>query len=263
LFTPDFTELMNLRCFLCSLKRAVLVLASLLFNEHAACGQAENRWEIGGGMGVVGYLGDLNQQDLLSKEFNFSYHGFIRKYIGTGNFALRYNLQFGKLSGRDSHYPNRASRNLSIDTRFFENALLIEWDYFDINPIYYRQYYGYQPVYTPFFFAGPAVVYTNPRPNFDLTYSPYAAVLEGIEHDRNARYAHWNLAFVFGGGMKFDLSPSVNLGLEASFRVATSDYIDGISRAGNSNRNDAYQLLSLTGTYRLGLKQRNIRRKWR
>lgn len=239
------------------------MLALLLSIKHAACGQAEGRWEIGGGLGAVGYLGDLNQRDLLSKEFNFSYHGFIRKYISTGNFALRYNLQFGKFSGRDSHYPNRASRNLSIDTRFIENAFLVEWDYFNINPIYYRQYYGYQPVYTPYFFAGPAAVYTNPRPNFDLTYSPYAIILEGIEHDRNAQYTHWHLAFAFGGGMKFDLSPSVNIGLEASFRVARSDYLDGVSRAGNPNRNDAYQLLTLTGTYRFGLKQRNIRRKWR
>ena len=139
MFTHDLTELMNLCCFLCSLRRAVWILALLLLNEHAVCGQVESRWEIGGGMGVVGYLGDLNQQDLLSKEFNFSYHGFIRKYLGTGNFALRYNLQFGKFSSRDSHYPNGASRNLSIHTRFVENAFLIEWDYFNINPIYYRQ----------------------------------------------------------------------------------------------------------------------------
>ncbi|NBB21838.1 outer membrane beta-barrel protein [Runella sp. CRIBMP] len=245
------------------LGRAVWILALLLLDSHAACGQAESRWEIGGCLGAVGYLGDLNQQDLMSKEFNFSYQGFVRKYINTSNFAFRYNLQVGKFSGRDSNYPNRASRNLSIDTRFVENAFLIEWDYFDINPIYYRQYYGYQPVYTPYFFAGPTVVYTNPRPDFTQTYSPYATILEGIEHDKNARYAHWHLAFAFGGGMKFDLSPSVNLGIEASFRIATSDYVDGISKAGNPNRNDGYQLITMTGTYRLGIRRKSIRRKWR
>jgi hypothetical protein len=52
---------------------------------------AQPRWEAGVGVGGVGYLGDLNKQDLLSKEFHAGISGHVRKYLNDFS-ALCYNF---------------------------------------------------------------------------------------------------------------------------------------------------------------------------
>lgn len=222
---------------------------------------AQSRWEVGAGIGGVGYLGDLNKQGLLSKEFHAGMSGHVRKYINDF-VALRYNFQVGKLCGRDSHYPDRRSRNLMFESRFMENALLVEWDFYNMNPLFYRQRYGFQSIFSPYFFMGIAFIYNNPKPNFKDTQTPYAWIREGIETDRNAQYRHTHIVFPIGMGIKYDLSPEWIVGFEVTLRIATTDYLDGISYSGNSKRNDAYQMANLHLIRRLGLSSMKIRRKW-
>ncbi|MEI7583317.1 DUF6089 family protein [Runella sp.] len=219
---------------------------------------AQSRWEAGVGVGGVGYL---NKQDLLSKEFHAGISGHVRKYLNDF-IALCYNFQVGRLCGRDSHYPDRRSRNLMFESRFMENALLVEWDFYNINPVFYRQRYGFQSIFSPYFFTGIALIYNNPEPTFKDTQTPYTWIQEGIDIDQNARYPHSHIAFPIGAGIKYDLSPEWTLGLEITFRIATTDYLDGISYSGNPKRNDAYQMANLHLTRRLGLSAMKIRRKW-
>jgi hypothetical protein len=224
-------------------------------------GQQAHRWEVGSGIGASGYLGDLNKSDLWSKEFHLSNQFFVRKYIGDF-FAFRYNFQFGHLSGRDSYYTDRVSRNLSVQTIFIENTLLVEWDFNDMNPLNYRQRYGSEIVWSPYFFAGIGTVYTNPKVNFDESETQYTSIREGIEYDRNAQYSRHHVILPFGGGLKCDISPDWCIGIEATFRIAMDDYVDGVSRAANSSRTDGYQMGTLTITRRIGMNRFKIRRKW-
>ncbi|MFN4146121.1 MAG: DUF6089 family protein [Runella sp.] len=224
-------------------------------------GQTSPRWEISGGVGAVGYLGDLNQNRFWSRAFRSGAHAEAKRYLNDF-LALRYRFQVGQFCGKDSYYPNRQSRNLSVEPLFIENALLLDWDWYNLNPLFYRQRYSAQAVFSPYLFTGIAVVYANPKPTFDQTLTPYTWIREGIAQDQNARYSKMHVAFPLGGGIKYDLSPDWIISAEASIRLTTTDYLDGVSMAGNPDRTDSYQMGTLTLTKRLGLKKKNIRKKW-
>ncbi len=209
------------------------------------------RWEIGGSLNGVGYLGDLNKNDLISKEFHLGYSSYIRHYV-SDYFAIRSSLMMGEISGSDVHYSSRASRNLTMSSPLVELAAVVEWDLNDMNPEYYRYKYKLRGISTPYFFAGVGGVYTNPSVNYSETTSPYTTTLEGIKRDENAIRSKYNVVFPFGFGYKFDLNPCWGLAVEAAFRISTTDYLDGVSYAGNPNKPDAYQVLSFSVMHRLG-----------
>ncbi|AYQ36085.1 DUF6089 family protein [Runella sp. SP2] len=238
-----------------------VISALLLLSARAAFCQSMHRWEVGIGTGTVGYLGDLNRHDLWPREFRPSVNLYARKYIGDV-VALRYNVQGGQFWGRDKHYPTRLSRNLTLETNFVENSLLLEWDFYNMNPIFYRQQNGFQSFFSPYFFSGISVVYAKPQINFDESQTPYTWIREGIAIDRAANYSAFHLSFPVGLGIKYDVSPEWIVGLEASFRLSTSDYLDGVSYAGNAKKNDAYQVATFNITRRLGLYKMRIRRRW-
>ena len=223
----------------------------LLVSFLAANGQPRHRWEAGGGLGALGYLGDLNREGLISRELKPALSLFLRHSV-SDHFSLKANLMMGKISGHDSNYPSRASRNLSMSSPLVESSLVVEWDMFDMNPDYYRYSYNYENAYTPYFFGGIGVAYTNPSVDFSETQTPYAYIREGISRDAVANYSKYNVVFPLGAGIKYDLNPCAGLALEVAFRITMTDYLDGVSQAGNSRKTDAYQLVTLKYMHRLG-----------
>ena len=228
----------------------ILVLF-LLVSFLAANGQLRHRWEAGGGLSALGYLGDLNREGLISREFKPALSLFLRHSVGD-HLSLKANMMLGKISGQDSNYPSRASRNLSMSSPLVEGSLMLEWDMFEMNPDYYRYSYNYENAYTPYFFGGIGLAYTNPSVDFSETQTPYAYIREGISRDAVANYSKYNVVFPLGAGIKYDLNPCAGLALEVAFRITMTDYLDGVSEAGNSRRPDAYQMVTFKYMHRLG-----------
>jgi len=239
----------------------LFISALFLIVPRVSFCQSMDRWEVGIGTGTVGYLGDLNRHDLWPKEFRPSINLYARKYLGDV-VALRYNVQGGQFWGRDSHYPSRLSRNLTLEAKFVENSLLVEWDFYNMNPVFYRQQHGFQSFFSPYFFTGISVVYVNPNVDYDATQTPYTWVREGIAIDRSSQSGPLHFVIPVGLGVKYDLSPEWIIGVEASFRLSRSDYLDGVSYAGNPTKNDAYEVATFNITRRLGLYKMRVRRRW-
>ena len=225
---------------------SALFLLTLFSSLYA---QPKRRWEAGIGLGVAGYLGDLNRSDLLPREYNLAVSAFARHYIAD-NLALRLNVATSRLSGSDLHYNDRLSRNLTMTAPLFESSLVLEWDMSDINPEYYR--YSEENGYTPYFFGGIGLVYANPTVNYSETQTPYEWMRDGIRRDREAQYAKTHLVFPLGAGFKYDLGPCSGLAVEVSFQLTMTDYLDGVSHGGNAKRMDSYQLISFKYMHRLG-----------
>lgn len=55
-----------------------------------------------------------------------------------------------------------------------------------------------------------------------------------------------------GLGIKYAMNHNFNLSLEAGYRKVFTDYLDGISKLANPNRNDIYLISALTLTKEFG-----------
>ena len=229
-----------------------LLASFLMMLSPVIHAQKQARWEAGGSFGFAGYLGDLNRSDLISKEFNFAFHGFGRRYI-SDQFAVKAGLTLSQISGSDLHYEERKPRNFSMSAPLAEASLMLEWDAFDCDPSYYP--HNRNGGFSPYFFAGVAAVYTKPRVNFQETTSQNPDVLKGIVRDENTHFSYFNVAIPLGFGMKYNLNRRWVVSVETTYRLTFTDYLDCVSFSGNPNKTDAYQTFTFTVARRLGRAQ--------
>ena len=102
---------------------------SLLFGFNTAYSQqVHQRWEVGGGLGLSGYLGDLNQSDFFSKEPKLS-GGVFGRYHFNRSWALRGALTFGKLSGNDANFDDRKARGFKKSSSLTDLSAIVEYDF--------------------------------------------------------------------------------------------------------------------------------------
>lgn len=220
---------------------------------------SQERIEFGGFVGGSGYLGDLNKSDWFSKEPKVGLGGLVR-YNASDFLAVRASLLFGYLSGRDSHYEDRAFRNFSTQSPISEITLQTE---LHILPLVQpRLPRFFQSTFSPFLFVGIGGAYTRPAPDLENMIVSKPEFVRGAEIDKNTAYSPYHLVVPFGMGLKYRPYIQWTLTLEAGFRLTFSDYLDGISHAANPEKTDRYQFWGLTVAYRLpkrmvGFRNRN------
>lgn len=219
----------------------------------------QERLEFGGFLGGSGYLGDLNKSDWISKEPKVGLGSLVR-YNVSDFLAVRASLLFGHLSGRDSHYEDRAFRNFSTQSPISEMAFQAELHVLPL--IQPRLPRFFQSTFSPFIFVGLGGAYTRPAPDLENMIVSKPEFVIGAEIDQNVVYSHYHVIVPFGMGIKYRPHIHWTLTLEAGFRLTFSDYLDGISYAANPDKTDRYQFWGLTVAYRLpkrvvGFRNRN------
>jgi hypothetical protein len=118
-------------------------------------------------------------------------------------------------------------RNLSFKTTIYEAALLGEFDY--LNWIFKKDL----PL-TPYVIFGTGIFRFNPTTidrNGNKVYLHGLGTegqLLGNPRYNYRKYSLIQINFQIGGGIKFNLSERLNLGIELSMRRLTTDYIDDI-----------------------------------
>ncbi len=203
--------------------------------------------EVGGFLGGSGYLGDLNKSDWASKEPKAAF-GFLARYNLSDYIALRASFLHGQLSGRDSHYADRAFRNFSTSSPVNELTLQAEWHVWPL--IQPRIAHFFKPSFSPFLFVGLGIAITNPRPDMENMLVEKPEFVKGAEIDRNAAFSPFHGTIPFGAGLKYRPHYQWTFTLEAGFRLTFSDYLDGISFAANPGKSDRYQFWGATVAYR-------------
>lgn len=221
--------------------------------------EGQDRLEVGSFWGGAGYLGDLNKSDWISKEPKAAI-GFLARYNVSDHIALRASFLHGKLSGRDSHYPDRAFRNFTTNSSINELALQAEWHLWPL--IQPRISHFFKPSFSPFLFVGLGMAITNPKPDLENMIIEKPEFVKGVEIDRNAGFIPFHSTIPFGAGFKYRPHYQWTFTLEAGFRLTFSDYLDGISFAANPEKSDRYQFWGATVAYRFrrqpfGFKKRN------
>ena len=178
--------------------------------------------EIGSWLGVGYYFGDLNT------EFDLSKPGLAGGIIGRYNFNSRISLRLGgnfaqlRADDLDSDNDFERRRGINLTNNIFEIAGLVELNFF---PYIHGSPENYV---TPYMFLGGSTSFHNPKATYDGT--TYILRDLGTEGQLpGEEYATNVFAFLFGGGLKMDLSEDWSINFEMTFRRVFTDYLDDVS----------------------------------
>lgn len=201
-------------------------------NLHA---QISQHTEIGGGLGVFNYTGDLvRTYDLTTSKpaATLFYRSNISRVI-----SFRTSLTGGQLAASDKNDPIDAfatKRAASFDLFLLELSGAFEYHFLDWRDDKRKLRF------TPYLFTGVAL--------FGIAGTPA----------KTASYSNVQLSIPIGGGMKYVLNPRYYLSFEIGIRKTFFDYLDNVSdgnptvknyQYGNPNDNDNYFFTGITLTY--------------
>lgn len=209
------------------LKRFILSLFLLL--PFCVNAQQQTHHEIGIMAGVSNYYGDL-QPKLFSTNGLHPVGGIVYKYFMNPHFGLRFGASYTSLSAADSesNIPVNRARNLSFATHLFEMHGALEINMLPIEILEMKV--------TPYVFGGISAFYFNPFAEDDngnkVFLRPLSTEGQGlpIYPDRKP-YSNINMAFPFGGGMKFFVGKTLMFTTELGFRYTNTDYLDDVSKS--------------------------------
>lgn len=250
--------------------------------------QTPQRWEVGGGVGVSSYQGDLDKflVNFAQRQVNPAFSLHLRRYAGN-LFAVRGSVLGGRLSGDERNFPEpswRSERGLTFHSMLWEAKAGVEFyplgqyvehfidDERQPSPAYDRIRnfrvrangdtlisQARRRKIAPYIFLGAGATYTNPHVNWNESGdggNP-AIPTELLLRDQNAQARRVSAVLPVGAGIRIPLSQKALLGIEGTFHHAFSDYVDGVSHAGNPNKNDWYFIGQVTFSWPIGQSDRD------
>ncbi len=196
---------------------------------YAALVDAQNL-EVGLFTGFANYQGDLAEDPVEIGETSLSFGAFARYHV-SARFKIKGSAYYGLVSGSDANSTGmRRDRGWSFKSNLVEVSAMGEF-----HPLG-RDRYAYGGV-------------------FKASVSPYVAtglgfvkidseVLVTDPADANrfpeAGARSTTLAVPFLVGIRLDAYEAVSLGFEWGWRATFNDYIDGVKKNGNPDKNDWY-----------------------
>ncbi|MFM7429491.1 MAG: DUF6089 family protein [Flammeovirgaceae bacterium] len=214
---------------------ANIFLTFALLSASDVLSQISQRSEIGGGIGVFNYTGDLvRTYDLTTSKpaATLFYRSNISRVI-----SFRTALTAGQIAASDTNNPidpAAIKRNASFELFLMELSSTFEYHFLDWRDDKRRLRF------TPYLFTGIA--------------------LFGISgtQTKPAEYSNVQLSIPIGGGMKYVLNPKYYIAFEFGIRKTFFDYLDNVSQGdaslknyqyGNPNDFDNYFFTGITLTY--------------
>lgn len=192
----------------------------------------EYRAEIGGGIGVVSYVGDFNGNLFKNMQPMFTLLG---RYKFNPRMALALNVSYGKIKGSsknaETYYP--LSEDVDFNHGLLDAGLRYEYNFWPFGTG--REYRGAQKL-TPYIYIGLGATFAKP---------------EKTEVALN---------FPIGAGVKYKVGERWNLALEWTMHFTTSDLLDGvkdpygIKSSGLFKNTDGYSHLRMSLTYDIWAK---------
>lgn len=210
------------------IKNLVISLACAMPSMCLAQSDYQYRMEIGAGVGVVTYQGDLGGS--LTKNMQPMASVVLRRVFNP-YMALKFSAAYGKLKGSsadsNTYYPDYAASQYRFNKTLVDAGVTYEYNFW---PYGTGQDYRGAKRFTPFIFAG-----------------------------LGATYAGGNSAFTanvpIGFGVKYKAGKRMNVALEWAEHFSMSDKLDGvkdpygIKSSGLFKNTDCYSAIQLTLTY--------------
>lgn len=200
----------------------------------------ENLFEVGAILGGSAIGGDLVKSDLGSiNEVNLVYGLMVRRYFHT-NVAARLSVVHTKLTSQAQQFDRFGSQTLRSETPLTEVSIDGMYDILG----HQRDWLSKSGGISPYVYLGFGLSFTNPK----LIYS---FENDNLDSDQNAGFSKTRIVVPFGIGGRWNFSEKGTLVLEIGARPTFSDYLDGVSIAGNPNKNDWYGVGGIQFWYKL------------
>jgi len=207
-----------------------LWLITLIFATTSIQAQREAtvyEGELGLTLGAAHYFGDLNNKAAFNRP-KLTIGAFYRKQVGD-YVGVRLGFHFAQLGYSDIYSKNeyQLRRNLSFNSKIWELAVQGDFNFFRFEP-------GNPDfIFTPYITLGLGVFSYDPYAYLDN--EKYFLRPLGTEGQGSSQYPerkpYGNTAFCFplGMGIKYNMTPKINVGFEISYRFTGTDYLDDVS----------------------------------
>ncbi len=215
------------------MKKVLLWILLLAAVGAKAQTEPEYRLELGGGVGLLTYLGDFNTNLIKNPQPMFT---LLAKYKFDPRQALAMNVSYGTLKGsakyEKSYYPN-----VQEDYSFKNNVL-------DVGLRYEYNFWPY----------GTGEEYRGAK-----RLTPYIYIGLGITACKAGK-TEMGVNLPVGAGVKYKAADRVNVALEWTMHFTSNDRLDGIEdpygikSSGLFKNTDCYSHLRLSLTYDLWAK---------
>lgn len=210
-------------------------------------------WEGGLFLGAGNATGDLVETQIPPvNETHPAFGIWIRRNLSP-SFALRANTIYGRISGDDRNFSEpewRQRRAFSFSSSITEISLQLEWEVFGFKRFNEQGFFN--SIFSPYLFAGGGIVIFDPQT--DYSSNIIKELFDLADEDEVAPYSNIQPTVPFGLGFRIDLSQRAVLAIEGGLRTAFTDYLDGVSIAGNPSNNDWYGFGGASISYRFGEK---------
>lgn len=223
-FYPSVLNVMKM------LKPVIMLIALYWVTFHESVAQEDYRFDIGGGIGMTGYLGDANSSNL------WSHPGFdgqlLFRYLRSPRIAFKSGIYAGTLAGNTEDMADvlPEARQFKFSTTFFELSEMFEFNFFN---------YGIGESYRRL-----------------KRWSPYIAAGVGATLWITGGSTCGAFTIPFGLGVKYKINERLNLGMEFMMKKVFSDSLDGKElsdphaiKSGFAKNTDWYSTLSVTLSY--------------
>lgn len=184
-----------------ALTSLILAIAAILLSPARLAAQEDYRFDIGGGIGMTGYLGDANSSFLWqSPSWNLE---LLLRYIANPRWAFKTNFYVGALHGDSQKMANvlPTENPLKFNTMFYELGEMAEFNFFNYGM---GERYRKLKRFSPYITAG------------------LSATLWTVGGMTSASFT-----LPFGLGAKFKLNRRLNLGVEFLMKKVFTDRLDG------------------------------------
>ncbi len=189
----------------------------------------ETHHEIGLGLGVANYYGDLQPKFFASDGYR-PMATAVYKFFMSPRIGLRTGVSVCQLTAADSlgRIPINQKRNLSFTTNVFEFHGAVEFNFLPIDVLHRKV--------TPYIFGGIGVFYFNPFAE-DVAGNkhflrPLSTEGQGLPmYPDRKKYSLVNMSFPFGGGFKFFIGKTLMVTPELGLRYTNTDYMDDVSKS--------------------------------
>jgi OmpA-OmpF porin, OOP family len=230
----------------------------------------ENKTEWGLTLGALRYNGDISSDNsFVINHLSPGGQVYLKRYI-IPNLAWKASLFFSKFTDQDRNYTTpvewRAERDFSFDATLGALSGRLEWEILGKKRFRHHDTLVYtldkytefaiveklKRIPSPYLFGGGGLTGFKAKTVYN-----YAEGLSGLAPAVAADIAentrmHTRFFWTFGAGINFDLSKKTVLGLELGTNFANSDYLDGISVAGNPDKPDWWWFGGLSLGFRIG-----------
>ena len=213
---------------------AVLTVAAI---STKAQDDPEYRMEIGGGVGINGYLGDFNGN--ITKNLQ-PMATLLARYVFNPYMGLRMNVSYGTMKGSSAdvqtYYPDYARTPYTFKNGLYDVCLTYEYNFWPYGTG--RDYRGAKRL-TPFLFGG-----------------------IGATHVSGGGQTAFTANIPIGIGLKYKVAERVNVGVEWTMHFSLSDKLDGVAdpygieSSGLFKNTDCYSALLVTLSYSFSAKCR-------